>query len=219
MEPLTQAVNVLQESLLFKQPLPEAKKAQALLTICSSFKQDNPYLGFVSESFDRKKGLQIISCEKLHTKVGAYNVLGLEAARLLKLFEDQEAQENILPEVEKRIKATCFAADCTQGECAHAAVALWRYQAAGGLLQNSQNLNKQLLKLQKQRGTFGCWKGYPFYYTLLALLELNNSLAETEIKAVSQSCFRRLKRMRGRNAPCLAPRRIILERALEKAAV
>ena len=219
MDNLAQAVMILQESLLFEQPLPEPQKAQVLQTIRSSFKQDNPYLGFVYKSFDRKKGLQMIGGEKLHTKTGAFNVLGLESARLLQLFEDQEARENILPEIEKRLKAACFAADCTQGECAHATAALWRYQAAGGLPQNKQNLSSQLRKLQKQRETFGSWKGYPFYYTLLALLELNTPLAESEIKAVSESCVRRLKRVRARNAPCLTPRRIILEKALEKAAV
>ena len=216
MEKLTHAVSCLQDSLLFNQPLPKSEQEQVLQTIRSSFNPDKPYLGFVPEKFEKKQGLQIPGGEKMHTMFGAFNVLGLEAARLLRIFGQDETLENILPEIEKRIKASCFSSACTKGECAHATIALWRYQAAGGLSENLNILDQQLQNLQTRRQTFGYWKGFPFYYTLLTLTELQNPLAEAELKAVEEACSRRLKRNQKKEEATAKQRLFVLEKALEK---
>jgi hypothetical protein len=53
--------------------------------------------------------------------------------------------------------------------------------------------------LREHRDGKGRWSGYPFYYVLLVLLELDTVSADTELEYAMHACQRALKLNKGRN--------------------
>src|SRR5690606_30517962 len=59
--------------------------------------------------------------------------------------------------------------------------ALWRHIASGGLRGAEEWIPKGLKNLKAHRDTLGRWRRFPFYYTLLALTEIDLPEAHREI--------------------------------------
>jgi len=74
-------------------------------------------------------------------------------------------------------------------------------------------LEKGLDRVQKARKPDGRWHGFPFYYTLLALSEMDTPSARNELRHASKAAERLLKR-RERDDRTSRFRRLALERAL-----
>jgi hypothetical protein len=71
---------------------------------------------------------------------------------------------------------------------------LWRHLAAGGLDKQEERLLEGLKELKTLRDGKGRWRRFPFYYTLLTLIEIDSPLAREEIRYASKVCERYLKR-------------------------
>lgn len=144
---------------------------------------------------DYVRGVTLFTGEKLHTRLAVNHVLGIEAFRVLNLLGAKDLMNaGQMQKVLQAIQQACFTRGCIIGECAHATVAYWRCLAAGALDPPPENLHKLqrgMEELAAQRDGKGRWKRFPFYYTVMALLELPNDLAESELQYVAAACRRR----------------------------
>jgi hypothetical protein len=92
---------------------------------------------------------------------------------------------------------------------------LWRHLAAGGLTNAEVRLTEGLRTLRQRRDSKGKWKSFPFYYTLLALSEMDIPQAVEEMRYAAGACERDLKRP-PKNDVFNRRRRVLCERILEK---
>jgi hypothetical protein len=69
-----------------------------------------------------------------------------------------------------------------------------RYLATGGVDDAERWLQVHVQTLSQQQGSKGRWKRFPFYYTLLALLEIDLPSARDEMRYSAPACERYLRR-------------------------
>lgn len=100
--------------------------------------------------------------------------------------------------------------------CGICSCSLWRHLAAGGLDRNEARLMAAMKTLKQRRKGSGEWSPFPFYYTLLTLLEIDLTPAKSEMKYAADRCERLIKR-RAKNDDVFAiRRRTLLERVLQQ---
>ena len=83
--------------------------------------------------------------------------------------------------------------------CGPCTIGLWRYLNAGGLPKYRDNLPAGIMSLHGNRDETGKWGRFPFYYTLLALSEIDDTMAIKEVNYAMPACERALKRMNKEN--------------------
>jgi len=158
--------------------------------------RSGPHAGlFAPTQGDYDAGVRLFTGEKLKTLLAARNVLGAEAARALALFDlpAPEAQD-VIQRLDRNLLQACYSRACVLGECAHSAVGLMRYLATGKVDGAEQRLLMHIQTLARQRDGQGRWKRFPFYYTLLALLEIDLPSARDEMHYTAPACERYLRR-------------------------
>ena len=97
--------------------------------------------------------------------------------------------------------------------CCRCSCALWRHLAAGGLEDAERRLAAGMKTLKAHRNGDGKWRTFPFYYTLLALTEVDLSAAAREMRYAAPQCEKLLKR-RARDDEITHRRRVLAERVL-----
>lgn len=83
--------------------------------------------------------------------------------------------------------------------CGPCTIGLWRYINAGGLPKYKKYISDGLRALHSNRDEAGKWGRFPFYYTLLALSEIEDEIALKEINYAMTACERALKRINKNN--------------------
>jgi hypothetical protein len=94
--------------------------------------------------------------------------------------------------------------------CGPCTIGLWRHLNAGGLKQHRKSLPEGILALHSSRDESGKWGRYPFYYTLLALSEIDDEAAVKEINYAMPACERALKRLDNRSKFSKRKRELLL---------
>ena len=100
--------------------------------------------------------------------------------RFLKMLEDSEKAG--------KPKGTFCCGACTVG--------LWRHLSAGGLSEYSAKLPEGILVLHYNHDANGRWGRFPFFYTLLALSEIDDPIARKELNYAQTECERTLSKLR-----------------------
>jgi hypothetical protein len=85
----------------------------------------------------------------------------------------------------------------------------------GGLDRNEERLTAGMVALRARRSKDGRWRRFPFYYTLLALSEMNLESALDEMRYAAPLLERYVKR-RAVASTFSERRRVVLERILAK---
>lgn len=169
---------------------------------------------FAPTEEDVTAGVRLFTGEMLRTQLAARNVLTVEVARgLFLLVPATPGVREALEGANRWLLGMCFTGSCVLGECAHSAVAWMRYLAAGALDDAESRLEAHLQVLSQHRDRRGRWKRFPFYYTLLALSEINLPAAVAEMCYAAPACERSLRRW-GEDTPMVRRQKAILERAL-----
>ena len=110
--------------------------------------------------------LSVFTGERIHTRLATGNILGVDACRaLVHLAPDDNVIAPVLNDAQSCIGHSCFANGCVKGECAHSAVAYWRYLAAAGGEAAEGRLHGAAELLSAHRDGKGRWYGFPYYYT------------------------------------------------------
>jgi hypothetical protein len=143
-----------------------------------------------------EQGLRFFTGERISTHAGVAHCLGEEACRALILLDVRR------PSVQKALRRAgdwLGASDQRrQGHycCHRCTVALWRHLAARApkAAEAEKWLAAGLRRLRQLRSDEGRWGSMPFYYTLLALADMDLPGAVREMRHAAPVCERLLRR-------------------------
>jgi hypothetical protein len=170
---------------------------------------------------DFKKGIRLFTGERVVSGAAIGHILGEESSRALIMLDGSSpiAREALKKSNKGMLRAlmSCETSNRVRGFycCGTCTAALWRHLAVGGLQRSKRRLEAGLKVLKTCRDVDGKWRRFPFYYTLLALSEIDGRLVMDETRYVAPVCERLLKRYKSKHK-IAKRRRILLERILAK---
>lgn len=177
------------------------------------------FAGFEPE---RTKGITVFTGERI-TSASARHILGEEACRALLLLDSKDREvRDALHRATEWLSARLeqAARDAPRNSpgaycCGKCTVGLWRHILAGGLDQQSERLTLGVSKLRAARDGQGEWRAFPFWYTVLALTEMDHPDARRELKYASARITTEATRSPG-TTPYAKRRHAVAQRALER---
>ena len=144
------------------------------------------FAGFPSE---RSKGIVLFTGERI-ASASARHILGEEASRALRQLgvRDSEVSRALEAADEGLLRCLARAAeDPRNGNpglfcCGKCSVGLWRNLLGGGLDRQEERLRHGARHLRSMRDGTHQWRRFPFWYTVLALSEMDSAEARAELK-------------------------------------
>jgi hypothetical protein len=199
---LSATVDAVNEAFFFGEPIPAAERRELARWIAARQALPGAYgqlfAGFEPE---RTKGIRVFTGERI-TSASARHILGEEACRALLLLDSRDAEVNgalqratgwminrVQQAAEDAPRNTLGAYCC--GKCT---VGLWRNILAGGLDRQEERLTLGVSKLRAARDGDGEWRAFPFWYTVLALAEMDRPDARKELHYASARLEAEVKR-------------------------
>lgn len=176
---------------------------------------------FAPTENDLKEGVRVFTGERLRSRAAIRHILGEEACRVLILLDVSiAAVQNALNRASRGMMNALTrseAGNSTPGMycCGTCTCSLWRHLVVGGLEDAERRLAEGMKALKLHRDDNGRWRRFPFYYTLLALSELDLQSAIEEMRYASPVCKRYLRQSQKDNK-IAQRRRLLAERILEK---
>jgi hypothetical protein len=159
------------------------------------------FAGFPRE---RSNGIVLFTGERI-TSASARHILGEEASRALRLLRVRdrevaralnaadEAVMRFLARAEEHPRYVNPGLFC----CGKCSVGLWRNLLSGGLNHREERLRRGASHLRSLRNGDRGWRSFPFWYTVLALSEMDVDAAKAELKYASPA----LERAAARKVP------------------
>lgn len=204
---LYKTVDNVNEAFFYGKRIP-GKEAKELVTWISS-RLDTEYS--YNRSFGvTKKDMTGKVCtftgEPLRSHASMRHIMAEETCRVLLLlnkFTGQKTEEPLERTYREfyRMLRDSEAAGKHPGTfcCGPCTVGLWRHLAVGGLPHYADNLDEGIAVLHDFHDGGGRWGRFPFFYTLLALSEIDHPIAQKEINYAQPECERVFKRLRKDN--------------------
>jgi len=198
---LTATLDAVNEAYFYGRPPSRSEREKVAKWISGRQGLPGSYADmFAPTKSDYAEGVRLFTGEKVKTMVGMAHILGEEACRALivldvALTSVKNALVRASKEMAKRLRQTDYPSYrpgmyC----CGRCSASLWRHLAAGGLEHGERYLAAGIKTLRSYRDGKGRWKVFPYYYTLLALSELDLPSAVREMKYAAPGCERLLKR-------------------------
>jgi len=198
---LTATLDAVNEAYFYGRPPSRSEREKVAKWISGRQGLPGSYADmFAPTKSDYAEGVRLFTGEKVKTMVGMAHILGEEACRALivldvALTSVKNALVRASKEMAKRLRQTDYPSYrpgmyC----CGRCSASLWRHLAAGGLEHGERYLAAGVKTLRSYRDGKGRWKVFPYYYTLLALSELDLPSAVREMKYAAPGCERLLKR-------------------------
>ena len=172
---------------------------------------------FAPTQIDFDEGAHVFTGEINKTFGGTAHILSEECCRMLNLINSSDSQVQSAYKKADELLAGFVKEFKTPGMycCAKCSVSLWRNVASGGLGGSKKLLRDGLQILKSHRDGKGRWQGFPYYYTLSALVEIDLPQAGEELKYTIPVCEKLAKRIPGDDK--FSERRIVLlKRIIEK---
>jgi hypothetical protein len=143
------------------------------------------FAGFPSE---RTRGIVLFTGERI-TSASARHILGEEASRALRLLRvrDRIVTRALAAADQGLMQCLARAAEDPRKRnpglycCGKCSVGLWRNLLAGGLDRGEERLQAGASHLRTLRDGEHGWRKFPFWYTVLALSEMNSAVATAEL--------------------------------------
>ena len=217
---LAATVQAFDEAMWSGQSLSKTERIATAKWIANRCGLEGSYAGMPAPTRkDFAGGVRLFTGEKVSSRAGVSHILGQEACRILiVLGVNLPKVKASLRTANEGISARIYSTSNTHLKhgmycCAVCSCAMWRHLAVGGLKEQSLLLNRAVRTLRSRRDGKGRWRGFPFYYTLLALSEINIAQADKEIVYARGACERSLARLTGSDR--IAKRRgLLLEKLL-----
>ena len=199
---LSETVDAINAAFFDGRTLPAEARGQAARWIVG--RQGLPgayadtFAGFPSE---RSKGIVLFTGERI-TSASARHILGEEASRALRRLRvrDREVTRALARADEGLMRCLARAAEDPRGGnpglfcCGKCSVGLWRNLLAGSLDRHEERLSRGASHLRSMRDDGHQWRKFPFWYTVLALSEMDSSEARTELKHAAPALERTANR-------------------------
>ena len=200
---LAKTLDAVNEALFLGRTLNAADRALAARWIAARQGLPGAYADmFAPTNADFGNGIRVFTGERIGTRAGTAHILGEEASRALILLDssDRTVRETLaragagmnarLEDTEARghrVGAYC---------CGTCSAAFWRHLAVGGLAHPDRWLGAGMKALKSRRSGDGKWRVFPFWYTLLALSEIELPAAVSEMRHAAPRCEAYLTRWR-----------------------
>ena len=220
---LSSTVDAVNEAFFFGQGIPAPERRAVAKWIAARQGLRGAYgqlfAGFESE---RTAGIKVFTGERM-TSASARHILGEESCRALLLLDVKDspvraavgrASEWMTARVEQAAgdsPRNSLGAFC----CGKCTVSLWRHLLAGGFDRREQRLALGLAKLRSSRDSAGAWRAFPFWYTVLALTEMDHPGAHSELRHAAEHLEVEAKRIPGKT-PFARRRNALARRALDE---
>ena len=154
---------------------------------------------FAMTDLDRAEGMRIFTGQAIGSGGGAQHILGEESCRALRLLDVREpGVQKALEQATSFIEGRMTGAALTRGMycCGRCTPSLWRHikagMPAGGPWE--EFVQAGLRTLKGWRLETGKWRFFPFYYTLLALSEMDEPAAIAEMRHAAPLCEKAVAR-------------------------
>ena len=215
-------LDAVNEALFFEQRFTKAGRVAGAAWIASRQGLPRSYRGmFAPTARDYTGGARVFTGEKIASRVGTAHILGEEALRvLLVLGVDTTAVRSAIANAQAEMEAGLRGADGRGHStgmycCGICSCAYWRALTADGFSHSERRLAAGMAELKARRQGTGKWRIFPFYYTVLALTDVDLSAAVAELRYAAPALERYLKQPE-RNDPYHHRRRAVAERALAR---
>ncbi len=187
---LSRTVDAVNEAAFDRKTLPAAERTRTARWIAARQGLPGAYGGtFAGFPTERADGIQVFTGERI-TSASARHILGEEASRALRLLRVRDPKvEAALERSDQGIQACLVRAaldprHANPGKfcCGKCSVGLWRNLLSGGLDRREERLRRGVGEfLRSQRAGQGKWRVFPFWYTVLALAEMDLREARQEL--------------------------------------
>jgi len=199
---LSQTVDAVNAALFDARALTATARRQAARWIAARQGLPGSYGGtFAGFSSERANGIVLFTGEHI-TSASARHILGEEASRVLRLLRvrDGAVTRALDAADEGLMRCLARAAEHPRGGnpglfcCGKCSVGLWRNLLAGGLDRREERLRRGALHLRSMRDGQRGWRKFPFWYTVLALTEMDNREATAELRYAAPALERAARR-------------------------
>lgn len=202
---LSQTVDAIHAAHFDGRTLTATERGQAARWIAARHGLPGAYAGtFAGFPSERSRGIVLFTGERI-ASASARHILGEEASRALRALRVRD------PNVTRAIDGAdsglmrCLerAAEDPRNSnpglycCGKCSVGLWRNLLAGGLDRRDERLQRGASHLRSMRDGDRQWRRFPFWYTVLALSEMDNAEARAELRYAAPA----LERAAGRAVP------------------
>jgi hypothetical protein len=177
------------------------------------------FAGFAAE---QTRGIVLFTGERV-TSASARHILGEEASRALrKLDVRTRAVNDALDRADAGLQRCLERWERDRGRgnpgtycCGTCTIGLWRHLVAGGLDRQPLRLRRGIGHLRLFRDGKGGWRKHPFWYTVLALSEMDFGDAAKELRYAAPLLHAAVSRRAGASSYA-ARRRQLASRVLER---
>jgi hypothetical protein len=184
---LAKTFDSVQEAFFFKEKISAALREQVASWIAEHQGKPGSYANmFAPMPSDVRNGIHLFTGEVVRSGASLRHVSGEEACRALLLLKprSKSAQAALA-------RATAGMSEALQRSesktnnffcCGTCDPALWRHIVAGGLRGHEVWLSRGMKAMRDHRDGNGKWRRFPFFYTLLALSEIDLPEAVAELR-------------------------------------
>jgi len=151
---------------------------------------------FMPTNQDLSQGVRLLTGERMLSDAGTRHVLGEEALRTAIVWK--LGSSSAVTQALKGFNDLLEAGAKSGGWCCYTCTtAFLRTLAVTKPDKWDRILEKGLNRIRRARTADGRWHGFPFYYTLLTLSEMDTPSAQAELRHASKIAEGLLKRYRG----------------------
>lgn len=215
---LTDTLDRINDCLLMGQAATPTQKLAAARWLASRTGLPGSYAGLPAATPKDLAGIRLYTGEALTSRASIAHILGQEACRAMLLLASEDATvRNALPAATATLNQRLRERqNHSRGMycCGKCSAATWRNVLAGGLDAPKGFVTRGLESLKAKRDGAGRWKMFPFYYTLLALTDMDLQAARDEMRYAAPALERLLARKAADKTPYDARRRAVAERVL-----
>ena len=199
---LSQTTDAINAAYFEDHPLEAAERRQAAQWIAARQGLAGSYGGtFAGFPSERADGIVLFTGERIQS-ASARHILGEEASRVLRLLRVRDSAVTRALEAADEGLMRCLARAAENGRtgnpglfcCGKCSVGLWRNMVAGGLDRREERLRRGASHLRSVRDGDHGWRKFPFWYTVLALSEMDSVQAKTELKYAAPALERAANR-------------------------
>jgi len=198
---LAETLDAANDILFRRRLLAEPDREELARWIAQTSGKPGSYAGmFAPTDTDLRNGIRVYTGETIKSRAGVSHVLGEEACRALILLGVRDSM--IAQALERATSGMLHLLSHSEDTdrvhgmfcCGLCSAAYWRHITVGGLDRNEERLAAGMEALRAHRTDDGRWGRFPFYYTLLALSEMNLGSALDEMRHAAPLLERYVKR-------------------------
>jgi hypothetical protein len=217
---LAKTIDAVNDFFFFGRTIPRKERVEVCDWIADRQGMHGAYAKmFAPTDHDFKHGIRVFTGERVISGAAIGHIMGEEACRVLRLLKSpkqdvKDALRRANLGMNQRLMGSGRFEKSAIYCCGICTVSIWRNIAAGGLKPNRKNLKRSLRTFRKYRDGNGKWRIFPFYYTLLSLLEIGSNEAWAELQYAGR-VIERLVTRQG-SGKYGKRRKVILESILKK---